>query len=212
MQIETLVLTPFMQNTRIISFADSENALVIDPGGEASKIVSALNRLKKRCTQIWLTHSHVDHCGAVKELLAAGNPQLFAHPNEKEFRSNVVSICRMYGIEPGSMQDCPEPHVEIAGGETLQFESASFDVLFTPGHSPGHLSFYNRQEGLVISGDVLFASSIGRTDLPGGNHGKLLESIRMLMETLPPDTRVLPGHGPETTLKREAASNPFLKG
>ena len=116
----------------------------------------------------------------------------------------------LYGIPPGEMQSCPEPDVPIIGGEALSIAGYNFEVLFTPGHSPGHLCFYNSASHTLIAGDTLFAGSIGRTDLPGGDHVTLLRSIRQQLLVLPDDTRVLSGHGPDTTIGRERNSNPFL--
>lgn len=109
------------------------------------------------------------------------------------------------------LENCPEPTVGISGGETLNFEGESFEVIFTPGHSPGHLCFYNAKENVLIAGDTLFAGSIGRTDLPGGDYSTLMTSIREKIFTLPPSTKVLPGHGPDTTVEEEKKSNPFFQ-
>ncbi len=127
-------------------------------------------------------------------------------------RSHVVELCSLFGVPPGDMANCPEPNTLIDGGDRVSFGPYQFEVLFCPGHSPGHVAFYHESSGMLISGDVLFKGAIGRTDLPGGSYRTLMNSIRSLMSSLPSDTRVLPGHGPETTLGEEAQSNPFILG
>jgi hydroxyacylglutathione hydrolase len=137
---------------------------------------------------------------------------LVANPEERMMRNNVKSIAQMYGMSPTEWHNCPEPTVNVRGGETLSIGNSSCAVLFTPGHSPGHVSYYFEKDGIVASGDVLFAGSIGRTDLPGGDTKTLLDAIRREIFTLPAATRVLTGHGPDTTVGEEKASNPFFTG
>lgn len=210
-EITTILVTPFQQNCRIV--LDGEGgALVIDPGGESDRILQTLRDLDVEMREIWLTHSHVDHCGGVAALLRASDVPLSGHENEALMRANVREICLAYGIPPGDMEDCPEPSRYLSGGETLTFGSYEVKTLFTPGHSPGHVAFYFPALRTVISGDALFAGSIGRTDLPGGDHEQLLTSIRRELFELPDETRVRSGHGPDTTIGQEKRSNPFLVG
>jgi glyoxylase-like metal-dependent hydrolase (beta-lactamase superfamily II) len=140
----------------------------------------------------------------------ATNATLYAHPAESVMRREVRSIATMYGIPAGDFEPCPEPEVALVGGEELSVGGVPFAVRFTPGHSPGHLSFYSSMLGVVIGGDTLFQGGIGRTDLPGGNHEQLLSSIVRELLSLPDPTRVLSGHGPETTIGEERVYNPFL--
>jgi len=210
--IETLTITDFAQNCRILADPSSQTALVIDPGGSVEEILTVLNDKKLKCLEIWLTHSHLDHCGGVMKLQEATGAKLIAHPAEKEMRSHVKEICQAYGIPVGTMNNCPEPETYIHGGEVLSFGPYDFKVLFTPGHSPGHVSFFCPQQKFVISGDALFAGSIGRTDFPGGHHQTLLDSIRQQLFSLPDETRVLSGHGPDTTIGKEKRTNPFFVG
>lgn len=210
--INTLVVTPFAQNARLLVHVPSKEAVVIDPGGEAERILALAESKGARVNQIWLTHSHVDHVGAVAAVVRATAARVYAHPGEREMRARVLDICRMYGLPTGDIEPAPEPDYPLLGGESLALGPERFVVYHTPGHSPGHLSFYQPESEVLIAGDLLFQGSVGRTDLPGGNHEVLLKSIAMLMRELPPATRVLSGHGPDTTLGEEERSNPFLVG
>ena len=213
LKIEVIPVSDFQQNCRILWQDGSTEALVIDPGADGDRIEKFLSSRKLRCTQIWLTHSHLDHCGGVAYLLRNNaDALLFGHLIEREFRSRVEDIKSMYGIQGDKMTNCPEPTRYLEGGETIDFAGVSFMTLFTPGHSPGHLCFYAPSEGLLLAGDTLFAGSIGRTDLPGGHHATLIKSIIEKILTLPDDTRVLSGHGPETRVGTERDNNPFLQG
>lgn len=212
LKVETVPVTEFAQNSRILWCSETKEGVIVDPGGDAEKILATVKRLGVKITQIWLTHSHLDHCGGVEPLLADLKVPLVAHPEERMMRSNVKAIAQMYGMSPRDWHNCPEPDKEVRGGEKLAVGNRQCEVLFTPGHSPGHVSFYFPQDNVVASGDVLFAGSIGRTDLPGGDMKTLLESIRQRIFTLPPTTRVLTGHGPDTTVEEEVATNPFLNG
>ena len=211
LSIQTISVTPLQQNCRIL-WGSSKRGLIVDPGGDTEKIKRALEKEGIEPAEIWLTHSHIDHCGGVADLMTLfPNITLTAHPLEKELRARVEDICAMYGIPPGYMKNCPEPSRLLSGGETIEFEAKNFETLFTPGHAPGHLCFYNSEGGFVLAGDTLFKNSIGRTDLPGGDYSMLMKSIREKLLSLPDDTRVLCGHGPDTTIGEERKSNPFLK-
>ena len=180
-------------------------AVVVDPGAEAPEIRLALAASGATCSAILLTHSHYDHIGALAELaegtgapvwLPAGELDVFRRPNDF-FGSLGVTI---RGYEGESTL--------LAGGETIEAAGLSFEVTAVPGHSPGHVAYY--ADGCLFSGDVLFAGSVGRTDLPFGDWDALLDSIRRLADAFPPETVVYPGHGPATTLGAELARNPFL--
>jgi hydroxyacylglutathione hydrolase len=212
LRIITVEVTPFAQNARILICPATGKSAVVDPGGDVERIVDVLKEQGLSCEQIWLTHSHLDHCGGVADLIAFSGAKLVGHPNEKSMRENVVNICRMYGVPPSTMKNCPEPDVYITGGEDLTLGNEMLNVLFTPGHSPGHVSFYHAPTSTLIAGDTLFAGSIGRTDLPGADHATLISSIKNVLFALPGDTNVLPGHGPDTQIDIERKSNPFLVG
>lgn len=211
LEIVPVVVTPFAQNCRLLGDAQSKCAVVVDPGGDSDLIDAELQRRGWKCSEIWLTHSHLDHCGGVAALKRKYQSVLFAHPLEKMMRAHVQDLCAMYGLPQGELENCPEPDLEIKGGETLSFAGHKFNVIFTPGHSPGHVVFYQPELKVLLAGDTVFKSSIGRTDLPGGNHDTLMESIHSKILTLPDDTRVLSGHGDDTTIGFERRSNPFLQ-
>ena len=182
---------------------DATEAVVIDPGADAAEIRLSLARSGATCTAILVTHSHYDHIGALADLaegtgapvwLPEGELDVFRRPND---------------FFPGlAIRAFTGDATLLGGGETVEAAGVSFQVRHVPGHSPGHLSYY--AEGCLFSGDVLFAGSVGRTDLPFGDWETLLESIRSLAEAYPPETIVYSGHGPATTLGDELARNPFL--
>ena len=208
--LETVVVTPFQQNCRLIIDRESKEAVIIDPGGEGERLFGILGKEGLTLKEIWLTHSHLDHCGGVQSLKRLSGCKLIGHKVESEMRVRVPEICQMYGLPAGDMEACPEPDQYLEGGEVIQFGGYKFEVLFTPGHSPGHLCFYYKEGDILIAGDTLFSGSIGRTDLPGGNHQELLDSISQKILPLPDQTQVLSGHGPDTTVGRERSGNPFL--
>lgn len=210
LQIIDIPVTLFQQACRVVYDSSTNEGVLVDPGGEAPRIIKILQAKQIQCSQVWLTHSHLDHCGAVAELKEKLGIKLFAHHAERELRSSVLFYAAMFGLSAGSMRKCPEPDVLLNGGETLPVGSHSFEALFTPGHSPGHLCFYSREDKLLLSGDLIFAGSVGRTDLPEGSYEVLMSSIRHTILKLPDDTVVLPGHGPSTTVGEERRSNPFL--
>ena len=210
LEIVTLEVTPLFQNARLLLCSVTKDLVVVDPGGDSGRILEAAAKLGASISQIWLTHSHLDHCGGVASLRQSAKIKLLGHADEIDLRENVELISEMYGIPKGLMQDCPEPETYLYGGEELFCGEQKFEVLFTPGHSPGHLCFYCPEAAVLIAGDTLFAGSVGRTDLPGGDQGLLMSSIRDKILCLPDNTRVLSGHGPDTTVGRERSTNPFL--
>lgn len=178
-------------------------AVVIDPGAEAARLVDELGGLRARCTAILVTHGHWDHLGGVADLADATSAPVYMAEEERLLLEDLNSFA-----PPGIELRPYTPDVLLQGDETLELAGISFQTLRVPGHSPAHLAYYS--DGALFSGDVVFAGSVGRTDLPGASWETLVESIRMLVESFPRETVVYSGHGPETTLGTELARNPFL--
>ncbi len=201
-----LQVGPFAENCYIVRQAGAAEAVVVDPGWDATAIRLELARKAARCTGILITHGDVDHIGAVADLAeGTGAP---VHMAEDE-RERLERINDLWGAGQLGVTLRPyTPDVLLQGDETLALAGISFETLRVPGHTAGHLAF--GAEDAVFSGDVLFAGSVGRTDRPGSSWEALLDSIRSLVERFPPETVVYPGHGPPTTIGREVETNPFL--
>ncbi len=210
LEIITIPVTLFGQNARILWCSETKEAVIVDPGGESDLLIGACKGAGLSLTAIWLTHSHLDHCAGVAAILARHQVALLGHPDERVMREKIPEIASMYGLPAAQWPACPEPTDLLRGGEEIRVGNVTARVLFTPGHSPGHLSFYFPGDHLVVSGDALFQGSIGRTDLPGGNHQQLIDTIHRELLILPEDTRVLSGHGEDTTIGVEKRTNPFL--
>ena len=198
---------PVAENTFIVRRDDSDRALIVDPGDEADKLLGAIDALGVTLDGIVLTHTHFDHVGAVAPVAKATGAEVWVPEVEAFVLADINRFVPWSGIGPFESYDAEH---KLEGGERLELAGFAIDVLSTPGHSPGHVTFSIPDEAAVFSGDVLFQQSIGRTDLPGGDHATLLESIRMLIDTLPAETTVYPGHMGITSLGAERATNPFL--
>jgi hydroxyacylglutathione hydrolase len=199
-----LPLGPIGTNCYLVSAgADAPVAAVIDPGDDADAIERELAHAGATCGAILLTHSHYDHFGALAALAESTGAPVWLPEGELDVFRSPDSFFPGFGVRPYAGEAAL-----VSGGETLDAAGVTFQVRSVPGHSPGHVAFY--AGGHLFSGDVLFAGSVGRTDLPFGDWDTLLESIRSLAEAYPPETVVHPGHGPDTTLAAELARNPFL--
>jgi glyoxylase-like metal-dependent hydrolase (beta-lactamase superfamily II) len=207
MDVRMFTVGPVAENTYIVRRDDSDRALIVDPGDEADKLLGAIDALGVTLDGIVLTHTHFDHVGAVAPVAKATGAEVWVPEVEAFVLADINRFVPWSGIGPFESYDAEHT---LEGGERLELAGFGIDVLSTPGHSPGHVTFSIPDEAAVFSGDVLFQQSIGRTDLPGGDHATLLESIRMLIDTLPAETTVYPGHMGITSLGAERATNPFL--
>jgi hydroxyacylglutathione hydrolase len=186
---------------------ESDRAVVVDPGEEAPRLIDAIDQLGVTVEAILLTHTHFDHVGAVAPLARATGAPVYCPALERGILADIMRYVPWPGFGPFESYEADEL---LSGGERLELAGMTLDVIFTPGHSPGHVTFSIPDEQAIFSGDVLFQGSVGRTDLPGGDWDTLLESIRTLVDTLPPETGVHPGHMGLTSLGAERQSNPFL--
>lgn len=209
-----------MRIERIPAWVAETNAYVLDSGnGEAvlvdappdpDKLGSHLARLDVAVVGILLTHGHVDHTGGAGKLATQTGAATYVHADDDFLTLHPQEQLRaIFGMIPPGSYDVPERLERLEHGQTLEMAGVSLQVRHTPGHTPGHCCFYSKEEGALFSGDQLFAGSVGRTDLPGGSWEQLVSSMRDQVMTLDDEVRVLPGHGPETTIGRERVANPF---
>jgi glyoxylase-like metal-dependent hydrolase (beta-lactamase superfamily II) len=196
----------FAENTYLLADPDTREAVVIDPGDEADLFLARLGHERWTPTAIWLTHAHVDHVSGVARVKAATGVPVLLHPLDRRLYDAAPKQAAMFGL---ACDPPPPPDAELADGQRVTVGNLAFDVLHTPGHSPGGVTFAGH--GLAFTGDALFAGSIGRTDLPGGDLETLARSIRQRLYTLPDATVVWSGHGPETTIGHEKRTNPFVR-
>jgi hydroxyacylglutathione hydrolase len=202
--VEQVPLGPIGTNCYIVrATSSSAEAVVVDPSGDAAELRLLLARLGTRCAAIFVTHGHWDHLVGVADLAEGTGAPVYMPEGE---RITLESPDRF--TPPGVVVRPHVPDVLLRGGETIEAAGISFEVLAVPGHSPAHVAY--RADESLLSGDVLFAGSVGRADLPGADWDTLMDSIRGLVDALPPETVVYPGHGPTTTLGAELARNPFL--
>lgn len=201
-------VTAFQQNCSIHGCPNTREAVVVDPGGEPEHILAAIAEENLTVVKVLLTHGHLDHVGAAQELARhLAVPIWGPQADDRYWFQSLDRQAQMYGFPP----IVPfEPDRWLEHGDTVEFGEQSLEVLHCPGHTPGHIVFFHRGEGLALVGDVLFAGSIGRTDLPGGDHATLLDSIRRRLWPLGTEVRFIPGHGPMSSFAKERRSNPFV--
>ncbi|MDP8939482.1 MAG: MBL fold metallo-hydrolase [Actinomycetota bacterium] len=209
MILEMLTVGPFQENCYVIGDEASGEGALVDPGDEAYRIALAVEQTEVEIGQILLTHAHIDHIGAVAQLAEEYACPILIHAEAEPMLAQAPTQAMMMGLKFGKV---PSADRYIEDEEVVEVGGLRLKALYTPGHAPGHLAFYVEEEGLVLSGDALFAGSVGRVDLPGGSMEVLMNSITERLLTLPDETRVYPGHGPETTIGNEKAYNPFLAG
>jgi hydroxyacylglutathione hydrolase len=197
------------ENCYIVRRQGSDRAVIVDPGEEAGRLLEALDALSiKKLEAILITHTHFDHIGAVAPIAKATGAPVYCPELETAVLANIMAYVPWPGFGPFESYDADHA---VSGGDELELAGLRFEVMFTPGHSPGHVTYTLRDELAIFSGDVLFQGSVGRVDLPGGDYATLLRSIESLVDSLPAETTVYPGHMGITTLGLERASNPFLR-
>ena len=204
-------VTPFQQNCTLIWDEDTRIGAVVDPGGDLDRVEAAIREQGVRVERILLTHGHIDHAGGAAELKErlGGVPIEGPHEADRFLLDTLPETGAGYGIA-GARAVTPDRW--LSEGDSVSVGSLGFDVLHAPGHSPGSVVFMSRDARLALVGDVVFQGSVGRTDLPGGNHAQLIRAIREKVLPLGDDVAFIPGHGPTGTLGEERASNPFLRG
>ncbi len=209
LQIAIVQVTAFQQNCTLMWDEDTKEGVVVDPGGDIDQIQAAILETGMKVTAIWLTHGHIDHAAGAMDLKEALDVEIIGpHKDDVPLLSGLEEQARMFGLE-GAVRNC-EPDRWLNEGETVSFAGHEFAVFHCPGHAPGHVVFYNQATKFAHVGDVLFAGSIGRTDLPGGNHDALIQSIKTKLMKWPDDIQFICGHGPASSIGKERASNPFL--
>jgi glyoxylase-like metal-dependent hydrolase (beta-lactamase superfamily II) len=208
MEARWLTVGPVQENTWIARLENSDKALLIDPGDEPDTITAALEELGTTPEAILITHCHFDHVGAVAEMARRTGAPVYCPEKEVFILENINEYVRFPGFGPFESYS---PEETVQDGDRLQLAGFEIDVIGTPGHSPDHVTYSIPAAPAIFSGDVLFGGSIGRTDLPGSDHQTLMDSIARLLETLPDDPGVLPGHLDPTPLGAERRSNPFLR-
>lgn len=193
------------ENCWLVMDESSNEAVLVDPGDEGARLIAALDAERAELRAIWLTHAHFDHLGAVAHILRERKVPVWLHPLDRPLYDNAVVSAARFGLD---VEQPPAPDHTLAEGDVVQIGSHAFQVLHLPGHAPGHVGFLG--DDVLLGGDVLFAGSVGRTDLPFCNPAVFQQSLERVA-ALPPGTKVLPGHGPATTIGRELASNPYLR-
>jgi hydroxyacylglutathione hydrolase len=207
MDVRMFTVGLVQENCFLLRRDGAQGALIVDPGDEAPRILAAVEELGVSIDAILVTHCHFDHVGAVAPVAEATGAPVYVSEIERPVLADIMSYVPFPGFGP--YQSYEADHT-LKGGERLELAGFEIDVLFTPGHSPGHLTYSIPDERAIFSGDVLFQGSVGRVDLPGGDWGTLLGSIGTLVESLPEDTTVYPGHMGITSLGGERRTNPFL--
>jgi glyoxylase-like metal-dependent hydrolase (beta-lactamase superfamily II) len=210
LEIVPFTLGPAVTNAYLVADSETKEAAVIDPAWDGQIILEAARQRGWRIAHLWYTHAHFDHIGGAGAIADALNPLplVALHPNDHVlWRAGGGGAFFGFDIDPG-----PEPTIDFYQGQILRLGSVGFEVRFTPGHTPGHCILYVASEKVCFCGDLIFAGSVGRTDLPGGNWEQLGDSIKTQVFTMPDDTRLLSGHGPATTVGDEKMNNPFVSG
>ena len=209
LQISIVPVTQYQQNSCIVFDDASKSAIILDPGGEVEKIAGAVEELDVKVAAVWLTHGHLDHAGGAEAAKAKFDVEIIGtHQDDKILLDNIETTASGYGLS-GMFNASPDRWLN--DGETLNVGEHEFEIRHCPGHAPGHVVFVNHTNKIILMGDVLFRGSIGRTDLPGGNHQQLLDSIATKIMTLDDDYQFVSGHSEPSTIGTERTTNPFLQ-
>lgn len=209
MNIEIIPVTPFQQNCSLI-WDDEKNAAIIDPGGEAPKLIKRIEELGLNLQAILLTHGHLDHVGAAEKLKQHFNVTIIGPNSLDEFLfQSLPQQSKQFGLFTIS-SFLPDRWLDQEN-EIIKIASFEFEVLHLPGHTPGHIGFIEHQQNIAFTGDVLFRQSVGRTDFPHSSHTDLIASIKTKLFKLPDEMVIIAGHGPYTTIGQEKAENPYIK-
>lgn len=209
MKYISIPVTPFEQNCSIAWCDATKESVFIDPGGDADELIRACDSRGLKPVAIYLTHGHLDHVGGTTELVDHYQiPVWGPHKDDAYWLEALHKQAQMFGL-PECQQFVPDHWLD--NGDQLVFGKQEMEVVHTPGHTPGHLVLFHRESAVVFSGDLLFRGSIGRSDFPGGDHQQLIDSIKNRLFPLGDDVRVVPGHGPETTIGEEKRTNPFVR-
>lgn len=208
MKYKIIPVTPFQQNCSLIWDPETKKAALVDPGGEADRLMDEIEKHGVTLDKILLTHGHLDHVGAANDIKARTGVEIYGPEKSETFwLQQLKTQCEMFGFPP---TDNVEPDHWFEDGDQVQIGKITLDVLHTPGHTPGHIVFINQEDRLAFVGDVLFDGSIGRTDFPMSKHEDLINAIRTKLWPLGDDIQFVPGHGPMSTFGRERQSNPFV--
>lgn len=209
MILEVVPVGPLQTNAFVVGCPSKKECAIIDPGDEARRLVLLAEARELKVTKVLLTHGHVDHVGGVGAVKDKTGAEVWMHEADLPLYETCVMQAKMFGI---NATEPPELDGKLSDGQKIEIGELEAEVIGTPGHTLGGVSFYLKEQGAVFAGDTLFQGSIGRTDLPGGSMEVLMESIHRRLLVLPEDTRVYCGHGPATTIGKEKRSNPFVLG